>query len=278
MATGVLPVCIGCATRIMEYLDLDFKTYKCTMKLGMTTDTDDIWGTMLSERPVSVSEKEIRQAFRRCNGVIMQIPPKYSALKVNGRRLYDYARKDIHVDINPRKINIKEIQIDRIEKEEIEFTVTCSKGTYIRSICRDIGDELGCGGCMSALERIKSGEFIMRDSFTIDELEGMSREDVVSILLPVDYPLKKLGKATVYPKRAGWFLNGGALSENDVTVEIPAIAEGCPFKESGFEKGSKLLHAYRIFDGEKFLGVAVHIDGKYKVDKIFAMRNEHEGI
>lgn len=268
MATGVLAVCVGSATRIMEYLDLDLKTYKCRMKLGMRTDTDDIWGEVIGgENPEGITEDQICEVVSHYGGIINQIPPRYSALKVNGRKLYEYARANVPVEIKSRKVMITELSLDEINGAEIALTITCSKGTYIRSICRDIGEELGCGGCMSFLERTKSGEFKIEDAITIDELRNMSRDEIIAGLLPAEYPLTKLGKAVVNPKRAGWFLNGGRLRTAEVEIQQTAVGD------TGFvgdlRSDERLLKAYRIFDGERFLGVAVKEGDEFKPDKIF---------
>ena len=192
MATGVLPVCVGTAARINEYLDYDTKTYDCVMKLGIITDTLDIWGEFLEERPVpDMDEAVIAETIMGFTGEISQIPPKYSALKVAGKKLYEYARAGQEVEIKPRKINIKHISVNNIdlENKEISFTVECSKGTYIRSLCADIGEKLGCGACMSGLVRTKTGVFTLDDTVDIEAVKKMSREELVSKLFPTDIPL-----------------------------------------------------------------------------------------
>ena len=155
-ATGVLPVCIGSAARITEYLDMDFKTYRCTMVLGKITDTQDIWGEVLEERSTEgITEEAIREAFSGFSGFIDQTPPMYSAVRINGRRLYEYARDGQEVKVKSRRIYIKELEIESIDMDskEVVFSVECSKGTYIRTICQDVGETLGCGATMTALTR-----------------------------------------------------------------------------------------------------------------------------
>ena len=167
MATGVLPVCTGKATRIIEYYDNDRKSYHAGMKLGYVSDTLDIWGSV---EPcggyADVTDEMIRAAFAAYTGIIEQIPPKYSALKINGKRAYDLAREGRDFEIKGRSITIYSNEISRIDHDagEIEFDVTCSKGTYIRTICDDIGRELGCGAVMSSLERTASGFFRIEDA------------------------------------------------------------------------------------------------------------------
>ena len=162
MATGVLPVCIGKATRIIEYYDDDRKTYHACMKLGYTSDTLDIWGNTERSGDFSdVTEDMIMSAFAAYTGIIEQIPPKYSALRINGKRAYDLAREGQDFEIKSRRIMIYANTVTGIDLAagEVEFDVTCSKGTYIRTICDDIGRTLGCGAVMSSLERTASGYF-----------------------------------------------------------------------------------------------------------------------
>ena len=139
MATGVLPVCVGAAARITEYLDMDFKTYRCTLQLGKTTDTQDIWGQIIEERPAEqVTEEAVRKAFAHFSGLIDQKPPMYSAVRVNGRRLYEYAREGKEIEVKTRKVFIRRLEILSFDKEAetVSFEVECSKGTYIRTICQ----------------------------------------------------------------------------------------------------------------------------------------------
>lgn len=170
MAEGVLPVCIGSAARIAEYLDLDFKTYRCEAIFGLSTDTLDVWGevvednTEYAEKLIVTGEitcEKIQEVLEKFKGLIEQIPPKYSAIKVNGKKLYEYARLGEDVQIATRKVYIKDIVLKNFQQENriFEFEVVCSKGTYIRSICRDIGDSFGCGASMSSLIRTQSGRF-----------------------------------------------------------------------------------------------------------------------
>ena len=196
MATGVLPVCFGKATRIIEYYDDDFKTYEAEMKLGMVTDTLDSTGTVLETKPVDVSEEDVIQAIDSFRGWITQIPPKYSALKVNGKPLYKYAREGAEVEIKSRKIYVEDIQLVEVNLREnrILFRVTCSKGTYIRTICDDIGKKLGCGGTMTALQRTQSGCFRVEDARTLPEILEMTDEELERCVIPMDKTLVHLGR------------------------------------------------------------------------------------
>lgn len=275
MATGVLPVCFGPATRIMEYLDLDFKKYRCSLRLGIETDTLDIWGEVLKESSFDqVTEHDIHKAVEEFKGNISQIPPKYSAIKVAGRKLYDYARSGEDVEIKPREVYIDALEIEKTDLEagEITFTVVCSKGTYIRSICRDIGLNLGCGAAMCALERLASGVFSVEDAIDLESLRTASVEDIEKLLYPADYPLVHFGQGMVDRHGAKWFVNGGWLELRRVDIE----------KRPEFENPEEKFHIpvkdiyrriYNIYEKENrnFLGTAYYDEEKKMLvpDKIF---------
>ena len=275
MATGVLPVCFGPAARIMEYLDLDFKTYRCTLRLGIETDTLDIWGETLKTGTFdNISEAAVVSAFESFRGNISQIPPKYSAIKVAGRKLYDYARAGEEVEIKPRDVYIKELEIEAIDLEagEITFTVVCSKGTYIRSICRDIGDALGCGAAMCALQRLASGVFTVDDAVDLESLRDAAPEDIEQLLFPADYPLIHFGEGTVDRHGAKWFVNGGWLELRRVNIskrpEFEDTDETTPIPVKDIYR-----KMYNIYENENriFLGTAYYDEEKKMLvpDKIF---------
>lgn len=265
MATGVLPVCVGTAARINEYLDYDTKTYACVMKLGIITDTLDIWGEILEERPVpKINEAAITETIMGFTGEISQIPPKYSALKVAGKKLYEYARAGQEVEIKPRKINIKHISVNNIdlENKEISFTVECSKGTYIRSLCADIGEKLGCGACMSGLVRTKTGVFTLDDAVDIEAVKKMSREELVSKLFPTDYPLVQFGRVELSANRAKDFVNGKKIPKRDLTI----------VRESSRDD------FYNVYFNDTFLGVAKLVKGVLSAHKVFDVRMQNVSI
>ena len=254
MATGVLPVCFGKATRIIEYYDDDFKTYEAEMKLGMVTDTLDITGTVLETKPVDVSEEDVIQAIDSFRGWITQIPPKYSALKVNGKPLYKYAREGVEVEIKSRKIYVADIQAMEVNLGEnrILFRVTCSKGTYIRTICDDIGKKLGCGGTMTALQRIQSGCFRVEDARTLPEILEMTDEELERCVIPLDETLVHLGRIELKSmESAPFYYNGREIDTGYVNVlASPAVPEA-------LQEGSRLGDKYRVYDPEgKFLGIS----------------------
>ena len=170
MATGVLPVFVGRATRGVEFFEHAEKTYETVLRLGLTTDTEDITGTVLTETKVSVTEEQIAQTLEAFRGEIMQIPPMYSALKVNGQKLCDLARKGKTVERQPRPITIHELTLLERGENTLRLRVRCSKGTYIRTLCKDIGEALGCGGCMEALRRVSAGEYTIEEAVPLQEL------------------------------------------------------------------------------------------------------------
>lgn len=254
MATGVLPVCFGKATRIIEYYDDDFKTYEAEMKLGMVTDTLDITGTVLETKPVDVSEEDVIQTIDSFRGWITQIPPKYSALKVNGKPLYKYAREGVEVEIKSRKIYVEDIQPVEVNLGEnrILFRVTCSKGTYIRTICDDIGKKLGCGGTMTSLQRTQSGCFRVEDARTLPEILEMTDEELERCVIPMDETLVHLGRIELKSMESvPFYYNGREIDTGYVNVlASPAVPEA-------MQKESRLGDKYRVYDQEgKFLGIS----------------------
>lgn len=254
MATGVLPVCFGKATRIIEYYDDDFKTYEAEMKLGMVTDTLDITGTVLETKPVDVSEEDVIQAIDSFRGWITQIPPKYSALKLNGKPLYKYAREGVEVEIKSRKIYVADIQPVEVNLGEnrILFRVTCSKGTYIRTICDDIGKKLGCGGTMTALQRTQSGCFRVEDARTLPEILEMTDEELERCVIPMDETLVHLGRIELKSMESvPFYYNGREIDTGYVNVlASPTVPEA-------LQEGSRLEDKYRVYDPEgKFLGIS----------------------
>lgn len=186
-AEGVLPVCLGKATKVCELLTDKEKTYQAVLLLGTVTDTQDTTGEVLETHPVVCSEEAVCEAAARFIGDILQVPPMYSALKVNGKKLYELARQGIEVERKARPVTIKEIRIDEIHFPRVTMTVTCSKGTYIRTLCHDIGALLGCGGCMEKLLRTKVGPFILEDSVRLSEIEKKRDEGrLEEVIRPTD--------------------------------------------------------------------------------------------
>ena len=170
MATGVLPVFVGRATRGVEFFEHAEKAYEAVLRLGRTTDTEDVFGNTLTEQPVSLTEEEFLAVLPQFRGKILQVPPMYSALKVNGQKLCDLARKGKEVERQPREIEIFELTCLEFTGDTARLRVKCSKGTYIRTLCKDIGEALGCGGCMEELRRVQAGEYTIAEAIPLAEL------------------------------------------------------------------------------------------------------------
>lgn len=217
LASGVLPVCIGKATKIVDYIMEGTKTYRVEMKLGTTTDTYDREGTVLEKKEVSVSPEEVEKAIEKYKGDIEQVPPMYSALKVNGQKLYDLARKGIEVEREARKIQIHDICILSIDLPYIIFDVKCSKGTYIRSLCFDIGNDLGSGAVMWNLERLEASPFNIKEAI---KLEDLNEENIKQFITPIDEALKDYEKLYLDKKFEKLVLNGVILKDRRVLDNI----------------------------------------------------------
>ena len=210
MATGVLPVFVGRATRGVEFFEHAEKTYEATLRLGLTTDTEDISGTVLEEKEVSISEADFLGVLPQFRGKIQQIPPMYSALKVNGQKLYDLARKGKEVERRPREIEIFKLECLEFNGKEARLRVACSKGTYIRTLCKDIGQALGCGGCMAALRRVTAGEYTIDQAVSLEEL--VAAENPERYLRPVDSMFHNFPAHTLTPNQEKRCRNGNAFS------------------------------------------------------------------
>lgn len=210
MATGVLPVFVDRATRGVEFFEHAGKTYEATLRLGLTTDTEDTSGTVLEEKEVNISEEEFLDVLPRFRGKIQQIPPMYSALKINGQKLVDLARKGRTVERRPREIEIFELTCLEFAGNTARLRVRCSKGTYIRTLCKDIGEALGCGGCMAALRRTAAGEYTIEEAVPLMEL--LDSETPEKYLRPVDSMFRQHPAVTLTEKQEVRCRNGGTFS------------------------------------------------------------------
>ncbi|MCR5664824.1 MAG: tRNA pseudouridine(55) synthase TruB [Oscillospiraceae bacterium] len=198
MATGLLVLFVGRATRAAEYASSHEKRYLAELRLGLTTDTQDIWGTPLRRERASVGEEELRAVLRRFTGEIEQIPPMYSAVKHHGRKLYEIARRGGEVEREPRPVRIDALELLGGEGESWRLDVRCSKGTYIRTLCHDIGRALGCGACMSALRRVEHGQYAVSAAHTVSEIEAAAEMgSAEELLLPVDSLFSEYPPTTV---------------------------------------------------------------------------------
>lgn len=242
-AVGVLPICLGRGTKLCDMLTEKDKTYEAVLLLGRVTDTQDTTGVTLEEKEVVVSKEEIEKVIYSFQGEYDQVPPMYSALKVNGKKLYELAREGKEVERKPRKITILKLEILEWELPRVKIRVSCSKGTYIRTLCHDIGTILGCGGCMDSLVRTKSGFFSMEESHTLKEIEELMRqEEIESILLPVDQMFKTYPQVVVKQQYNKQLYNG-----NPFEIDNCLIASDQTVKE-----GDRV----RVYDEEKrFIGV-----------------------
>lgn len=212
-AEGVLPVCLGRATKVCDLLTDKDKEYEAVLLLGVMTDTQDLSGEVLEERPVEATEKEVRDAIVSFIGDYMQIPPMYSALKVNGQKLCDLARKGVTVERKARPVTIHEIEILSVELPEVRMRVHCSKGTYIRTLCQDIGEKLGCGGCMKSLLRTRVAAFAIEDALKLDELEARLKSGDKSFIHAVDSVFLQYEKVSVYETADRLVRNGNRIPE-----------------------------------------------------------------
>ena len=264
-AKGVLPVCLGKATKLCDMIGSWDKTYRATLLLGRETDTEDISGQVLRREEVSLSGTGIIGIISSFVGIYDQIPPMYSAKKVGGKKLYELARKGVEVERKPCRLLISDIRILEIRLPYVEFEVTCSKGTYIRSLCRDIGRKAGCGGCMASLIRTRVSDFSLEDAITLSHVETLMKEGTLdSVIRPIDslfpfYP-------SVYIKGEGrtLLMNGNSLALHYVDRETgpdpaSAIPEGMPER-------------YRVYDQEgHFIGLYTGDEerGILSPDKLF---------
>ena len=245
MATGVLPIFVGRATRAVEFFEHAEKEYVAGLRLGVQTDTQDLTGEIVAQRPVSVTREQVQAALEGFLGVQEQLPPMYSAVKIGGKKLYELARQGKTVERKPRQIELLELELLSGENADWQFRVRCSKGTYVRTLCHDIGQALGCGGCMSSLRRTKAGGYGLDRAVTMEEI--ISMDDPVACLLPVDSVFDWLPRVTVH--------------EN----QLRAIYNGAAVKASGLADGS-----YRVYapDGT-FLMVGLAEGGTLKTVKSF---------
>ena len=239
-AQGVLPVCLGKGTKLCDLLADHDKEYEAVLRLGITTDTQDMEGNVLQESSVQVSEEEVRTCILSFQGEQMQVPPMYSALKVNGKKLYELAREGKVVERKARPVTFHKIEVLWMELPKVKIRVQCSKGTYIRTLCNDIGEKLGCGGCMEELMRTRVERFALEDAVKLDEVQKAMEEGTVgSLILPVDRILDQ------YPT-AKTTTQGDLLVHNGNRLFSELLQEE-PEAESGY---------VRVYDSEDtFIGL-----------------------
>ena len=254
MATGVLPVFIGRATRAVEFAAESDKEYIAGLKLGVVTNTQDTTGEVLEERPVDVTRDQLWTALERFHGQIEQVPPMYSAIKINGKKLYELARKGKEVERKPRPVTIRALGLlgwpDAAE--DFSLRVVCSKGTYVRTLCHDIGQALGCGGCMSSLRRVRAAGFTLTDCVTLEAVQAaVDRGEGESLLLPVDEYFARNGwkaSVTVRPAAEKVLRNGGQVGTPGVEMEYRVYSESGEFLGLGSSEGARLKLIKSFFE------------------------------
>lgn len=216
-AEGVLPVCLGKATKVCELLTDKDKTYRAVLFLGQTTDTQDASGTVLETSDVSnLNESQVTEAVQSFVGEYAQIPPMYSALKVGGKKLYELAREGKTVERKARNVMIHSIKILRVDLPRVEMEVSCSKGTYIRTLCHDIGEKLGVGGCMESLLRVQVGRFVLADSLCLSEIQKAKEDgNLEKILQPIDSVFEQYRAVRIRPDQEKRLQNGNSFRKPD---------------------------------------------------------------
>lgn len=248
MAKGVLPICLGKSTKIVDYIMKDFKIYKAVLKLGEVSDTYDREGKIIQSSKVDVDENEIINVINSFIGEIDQVPPMYSALKVNGKRLYELARQGIEIERQSRKINIYDIIIEEINIPYVTFEVKCSKGTYIRSLCYDIGKKLNCGALMWDLERVATGKFTKENAI---RLEDLSTDNLEKNLIPMDKALHMYDKIYFEEDAEKLLVNGVNIKDKTFIADI------------------KTDIIYRVYlKNEKFIGLGMKNEFGFKIIRL----------
>ena len=263
-ATGVLPICIGKATKVCDLLTNKDKSYTTTLLIGKSTDTYDISGTVTNESEVNVTENEVINAINSFLGEIEQIPPMYSAIKVNGKKLYELARQGKVIDRQARKVTIYNIEVIDISLPRIIMRIDCSKGTYIRSLCNDIGEKLGCFGCMESLVRNKVGDFDIENAIKIEEIEKIYNENNIDkVLLPVDYVFSSYPKGVILDDSKKYALNGAKLGMSNL-VDGRINFE---LHEENVKNNNNFLRLY--LENGKFVGLYKRVKDNLILEKMF---------
>ena len=261
-AVGVLPVCLGKGTRLCDMLTEKDKQYEAVMLLGQVTDTQDTSGTVLSQKQVTCTEKQITEVIESFVGEYDQIPPMYSALKVNGKKLYELAREGIEIERKSRKVRIDSIQIGEIKPSNLEgmvevtMTVDCSKGTYIRTLCHDIGEKLGCGGCMKELMRTKVSRFTLDQSYTLKQIEEIVQQgELDKIITSIDAMFSSYEKVVVAKEFNKLIYNGNAFYLKNL--------------KSSFKELSQYVRVYD--EDNQFIGIYEYVKERkaFQVVKMF---------
>ncbi|MBR5766505.1 MAG: tRNA pseudouridine(55) synthase TruB [Lachnospiraceae bacterium] len=257
-ATGVLPVCLGNATRVCDLLTDKTKEYETVLLFGIVTDTQDISGKVLEEHYVNLTDDDVISCVKEFTGDIMQIPPMYSALKVDGKKLYELARQGKEVERKPRPVTIHSIEIVDISLPRVTMRISCSKGTYIRTLCHDMGNRLGCGGTMESLVRTRSGDFALDTAVTLSKVqEWADAGELEQRIIPVDELFKDCGSVILKESADKLLKNGNTFRKSD----IAKVTEGAVYTDR-----------FRVYDHSGNFTALYDLDvsrGIYKVFKMF---------
>ena len=251
-AAGVLPACIGKATRVSEFVLQMDKVYRAELTLGKATDTEDVSGTVVAEKEIPhFNERDVKRVLESFLGPGTQVPPMYSAVKIGGKKLYQLARKGESIDRPARDIHIYSMQLLHFTEQKITFDVTCSRGTYVRTLCREIAEKLGTVGHMSFLLRTAVGSFSLQDSYTLEELQALAKEETLSnVLLPPDAALGHIPPVQVTAEQAQRVKNGGSVMLDSASIPAESLV--------------------RIYDSKQhFLAVGRIKQGQLKPEKVF---------
>ncbi|MBR5406206.1 MAG: tRNA pseudouridine(55) synthase TruB [Lachnospiraceae bacterium] len=257
-ATGVLPVCLGNATRVCDLLTDKTKEYETVLLFGIVTDTQDISGKVLEEHYVNLTDEDVISCVKEFTGDIMQIPPMYSAIKVDGKKLYELARQGKEVERKPRPVTIHSIDIVDISLPRVTMRISCSKGTYIRTLCHDIGNRLGCGGTMESLVRTRSGDFTLDTAVTLSKVqEWADAGELEHHIIPVDEIFKDCGSVILKESADKLLKNGNAFRKSDIAKVT---------------KGAVYMDRFRVYNHSGNFTALYDLDpgrGIYKVFKMF---------
>ena len=250
-AEGVLPVCLGKATKLADYIMASEKQYRAMVRLGITTTTEDASGEVLEERPVDVTEEELQKALLSMEGEQMQVPPMYSALKVNGKKLYELAREGKEVERKARKVTIFGIRLLQfLPPDRAEILVDCSKGTYIRTLCADLGKRLGCGAHMETLLRTKSGRFTLENACSLEELRTLAAENrLEEALLSMEEALMQYPAVTVQPRADRLMANGCKIFAPHWKQQEETLTLGQTVR--GYNSQGHLMGLYTVEEAEE---------------------------
>ena len=238
MASGVLPVCVGAATRLFDYIIDKQKTYVAELQLGVVTDTQDATGAVVERRPVTVTEADVRAALPRFIGEIWQTPPMYSAIKRGGKRLYELARRGESVEVAPRACRVDDVRLTAsLGDGRYRLEVDCGKGVYIRTLCHDIGAFLGCGGHMATLARTRAGVFTLENALTLEEVDALGAEGLEARLLPMDAAISHLPAVRAEARHRA------------------AVRNGMPLRPEWLDAPAPQAPALRVYVGGEFAGI-----------------------